>query len=56
MDGQEATTEAESKTEAVTEDASQAVNNDGTVTIDGRKYSVVKDYSGITIPDGYQGD
>ena len=48
-DGQEATTEAESKTEAVTEDASQAVNNDGTVTIDGRKYSVVKDYSGITI-------
>lgn len=28
--------------------------NDGTVTIDGRKYSVVKDYSGITIPDGYQ--
>lgn len=39
-DGQEATTEA--------------VNNDGTVTIDGRKYSVVKDYSGITIPDGYQ--
>lgn len=41
-DGQEATTEAESKTEAVTEDASQAVNNDGTVTIDGRKYSVVK--------------
>lgn len=35
-DGQEATTEA------VTEDASQAVNNDGTVTIDGRKYSVVK--------------
>lgn len=49
-DGQEATTEAESKTE----DASQAVNNDGTVTIDGRKYSVVKDYSGITIPDGYQ--
>lgn len=53
-DGQEATTEAESKTEAVTEDASQAVNNDGTVTIDGRKYSVVKDYSGITIPDGYQ--
>lgn len=45
-DGQEATTEAESKTEAVTEDASQAVNNDGTVTIDGRKYSVVKDYSG----------
>lgn len=31
-DGQEATTEAES----------QAVNNDGTVTIDGRKYSVVK--------------
>lgn len=41
-DGQEATT------------ASQAVNNDGTVTIDGRKYSVVKDYSGITIPDGYQ--
>mgnify|MGYP000252855890 CR=1 FL=1 len=53
-DGQEATTEAESKTEAVTEDASQAVNNDGTVTIDGRKYSVVKDYSEITIPDGYQ--
>lgn len=53
-DGQEATTEAESKTEAVTEDASQAVNNDGTVTIDGRKYSVVRDYSGITIPDGYQ--
>lgn len=41
-DGQEATTEAESKTEAVTEDASQTVNNDGTVTIDGRKYSVVK--------------
>lgn len=41
-------------TEAVTEDASQAVNNDGTVTIDGRKYSVVKDYSEITIPDGYQ--
>lgn len=40
--------------EATTEDASQAVNNDGTVTIDGRKYSVVKDYSGITIPDGYQ--
>ena len=53
-DGQEATTEAESKTEAVTEDVSQTVNNDGTVTIDGRKYSVVKDYSGITIPDGYQ--
>ena len=53
-DGQEATTEAESKTEAVTEDASQTVNNDGTVTIDGRKYSVVKDYSEITIPDGYQ--
>ena len=53
-DGQEATTEAESKTEAVTEDASQTVNNDGTVTIDGRKYSIVKDYSGITIPDGYQ--
>lgn len=24
------------------------------MTIDGRKYSVVKDYSGITIPDGYQ--
>lgn len=46
VDGQEATTEAESKTEAVTEDASQAVNNDGTVTIDGRKYSVVKEYSG----------
>ena len=41
-DGQEATTEAESKTEAVTEDVSQTVNNDGTVTIDGRKYSVVK--------------
>lgn len=38
VDGQEATTEA----------------NDGTVTIDGRKYSVVKEYSGITIPDGYQ--
>lgn len=53
-DGQEATTEAESKTETVTEDASQTVNNDGTVTVDGRKYSVVKDYSGITIPDGYQ--
>lgn len=53
-DGQEATTEAESKTEAVTEDVSQTVNDDGTVTIDGRKYSVVKDYSGITIPDGYQ--
>ena len=53
-DGQEATTEAESKTEAVTEDASQKVNDDGTVTVDGRKYSVVKDYSGITIPDGYQ--
>ena len=53
-DGQEATTEAESKTEAVTEDASQAVNNDGTVTIDGRKYSIVQDYSGITIPEGYQ--
>jgi len=53
-DGQEATTEAESKTEAVTEDATQTVNNDGTVMIDGRKYSVVKDYSGITIPDGYQ--
>lgn len=52
--GQEATTEAESKTETVTEDASQTVNNDGTVTVDGRKYSVVKDYSGITIPDGYQ--
>ena len=49
-DGQEATTEAESKTE----DASQAVNNDGTVTLYGRKYSVVRDYSGITIPDGYQ--
>lgn len=27
VDGREATTEAESKTEAVTEDASQAVNN-----------------------------
>lgn len=53
-DGQEATTEAESKTESVTEDASQTVNNDGTVTIDGRKYSIVQDYSGITIPDGYQ--
>ena len=53
-DGQEATTEAESKTEAVTEDASQTVNNDGTVTIDGRKYSIVQDYSGITIPEGYQ--
>ena len=39
-DGQEATT--------------QTVNDDGTVTIDGKKYSVVKDYSGITIPDGYQ--
>lgn len=52
--GQEATTEAESKTEAVTEDASQTVNNDGTVTIDGRKYSIVQDYSGITIPEGYQ--
>lgn len=54
VDGQEATTEAESKTEAVTEDASQTVNNDGTVTIDGRKYSIVQDYSGITIPEGYQ--
>jgi len=53
-DGQEATTEAESKTEAVTEDASQTVNNDGTVTIDGRKYSIVQDYSGIIIPEGYQ--
>jgi len=53
VDGQEATTEAESKTEAVTEDASQTVN-DGTVTIDGRKYSIVQDYSGITIPEGYQ--
>lgn len=53
-DGQEATTEVESKTEAVTEDASQTVNNDGTVTIDGRKYSIVQDYSGITIPEGYQ--
>ena len=52
-DGQEATTEAESKSEAVTEDASQTVNNDGTVTIDGRKYSIVKDYSGITMPDDY---
>lgn len=40
VDGQEATTEAESKTEAV--------------TIDGRKYSIVQDYSGITIPEGYQ--
>lgn len=44
VDGQEATTEAESQT----------VNNDGTVTIDGRKYSIVQDYSGITIPEGYQ--
>lgn len=43
-DGQEATTEAESQT----------VNNDGTVTIDGRKYSIVQDYSGIIIPEGYQ--
>lgn len=42
-DGQEATT-----------DASQTVNNDGTVTIDGRKYSIVQDYSGIIIPEGYQ--
>lgn len=48
------TTRLEDGQEATTEDASQAVNNDGTVTIDGRKYSVVKDYSGITIPDGYQ--
>ena len=53
-DGQEATTEAESKTEEVTETPSQIVNDDGTVTIDGKKYSVVQDYSGITIPDGYQ--
>ena len=53
-DGQEATTEAESKTEEVTETSTQTVNDDGTVTIDGKKYSVVKDYSGITIPDGYQ--
>lgn len=53
-DGQEATTEAESKTEEVTETPSQTVNDDGTVTIDGKKYSVVQDYSGITIPDGYQ--
>ena len=53
-DGQEATTEAESKTEEVTETPTQTVNDDGTVTIDGKKYSVVKDYSGITIPDGYQ--
>lgn len=36
------------------QEATQTVNNDGTVMIDGRKYSVVKDYSGITIPDGYQ--
>ena len=48
------TTEAESKTEEVTETSTQTVNDDGTVTIDGKKYSVVKDYSGITIPDGYQ--
>lgn len=41
------TTRLEDGQEATTE-------NDGTVTIDGRKYSVVKDYSGITIPDGYQ--
>ncbi len=41
-DGQEATTEAESKTEEVTETSSQTVNDDGTVTIDGNKYSVVK--------------
>lgn len=53
-DGQEATTEAESKTEEVTETPSQTVNDDGTVTIDGKRYSVVQDYSGITIPDGYQ--
>lgn len=53
-DGQESTTEAESKTEEVTETSTQTVNDDGTVTIDGKKYSVVKDYSGITIPDGYQ--
>lgn len=53
-DGQEATTEAESKTEEVTETPTQTVNDDGTVTIDGKKYSVVQDYSGITIPDGYQ--
>ena len=53
-DGQEATTEAESKTEEVTETSTQTVNDDGTVTIDGKKYSIVKDYSGITIPDGYQ--
>lgn len=53
-DGQEATTEAESKAEEVTETSTQTVNDDGTVTIDGKKYSVVKDYSGITIPDGYQ--
>lgn len=48
------TTRLEDGQEATTEDVSQTVNNDGTVTIDGRKYSVVKDYSGITIPDGYQ--
>ena len=53
-DCQEATTEAESKAEEVTETSTQTVNDDGTVTIDGKKYSVVKDYSGITIPDGYQ--
>lgn len=52
--GQEASTEAESKTEAVTETQSQTVNDDGTITIDGKKYSIVQDYSGITLPDGYQ--
>lgn len=52
--GQEATTEAELKTEAVTETPSQTANDDGTVTIDGKKYSIVQNYSDITIPEGYQ--
>lgn len=44
----------EAATEAPTEAASQSENADGTVTINGKKYSVAQDLSEVTLPDGYQ--
>ncbi len=44
----------EAATEELTEAASQSENADGTVTINGKKYSVAQDLSEVTLPDGYQ--
>lgn len=51
--GQEASTEAPSQTEAQQESSSQTQNGDGTVTIDGKKFTISQDYTAHELPDGY---